>query len=329
MVYGRGSSDDLGCVAALIWAGKALLETGTKLKGDLYLECVPGEETGEGSLGTNACIERGYTAPFTVVCECTGDEILTATCGTFMFDMIVPGKEIHTSMKNLTIYPQRYGLPQGSEVGVDAIAKAVKYINTFQELERNWVLRWRHPVLGGGGQPSPVDQEGVGVFSITPALIEGGTYFGALAGYCKMTCQVYYPSWVKAREVWEEVKAAIRAVSATDDWLNENPPKLKVDKTIEGNEDYFAWEPNEVPMDHAGCKTLASAWKEATGREAVFSGLKAVDDVTHFGQKGIPSVTFGPAGEGAHGIDERISIKSMLECIKTFAATAVDWCGTT
>jgi acetylornithine deacetylase/succinyl-diaminopimelate desuccinylase-like protein len=69
-------------------------------------------------------------------------------------------------------------------------------------------------------------------------------------------------------------------------------------------------------MDHDGCKTLASAWKEATGKEAIFSGLKAVCDVTLFGKKDMPSVIFGPAGERLHGTDERMPIRSLLECIK-------------
>jgi acetylornithine deacetylase/succinyl-diaminopimelate desuccinylase family protein len=330
MVYGRGASDMLGGLTAMVWAAKAILDRGPKLKGDLYLESVPGEESGEGDIGTTACIKRGYTAPFAIVGEPTSGEIQPVTCGTFMFDITVPGKDIHTSMKNLTLHPQRYGLPHGSDVGVDAIAKAMKYVATFQELERNWGFRWRHPVLGSGGQPIPTDKEGIGAFTITPALIEGGTYFGALAGYCKMTCQVYYPPWVVARDVWKDIKDAIGAVSTTDDWLKANPPILKVDRTLEGNDDYFMWEPNEVSMNHPGCNALADAWKQSTGKEAVFSGFKAVCDATLFGKAGIPAVIFGPGdlSTGVHGPDERISTKGMLDCCKAYVAMAVNWCGT-
>ena len=289
-IYGRGTSDMLGGLVSMLWAAKAVLDNGLRLKGSVFVESVPGEESNESFLGTKSCIHRGYRAPLAVIGEPTAGEIQPVTCGTFLFDITIPGKAIHTSMKNLTTYPQRYGLRHGSEVGVDAIAKATKYITLFQELERNWGFRWRHPILGGGGQPVPVDKEGVGAFSITPALIEGGTYFGSLAGYCKMTCQVYYPSWISGKEVWEEIKAAIKSVSATDDWLKENPPILKVDKALEGCEHHFIWEPNEVPIDHLGCRMLASAWKQATGREPLFSGFKAVCDATLFGKEGIPAV---------------------------------------
>lgn len=327
-VYGRGTSDMLGGLVSMICAAKAVLDQGLRVKGNVFVESVPGEESNEGFLGTRSCIDRGYVAPLAVIGEPTAGEIQPVTCGTFLFDITIPGKDIHTSMKNLTIYPQRYGLRHGSAVGVDAIAKATKYITLFQELERNWGFRWRHPILGSGGQPIPVDKEGVGAFTITPALIEGGTYFGSLAGYCKMTCQVYYPSWVSGREVWEEIKVAIKSVSATDDWLKDNPPILKVDKTLDGNEHHFIWEPNEVPVDHAGCKALASAWKTATGREALFSGFKAVCDATLFGKEGIPAIIFGPGdlSTGVHGPDEKISVQRMLDCCKTYAALIMDWC---
>jgi acetylornithine deacetylase/succinyl-diaminopimelate desuccinylase-like protein len=104
---------------------------------------------------------------------------------------------------------------------------------------------------------------------------------------------------------------------------------LRVDKSLEGSGDYFLWEPDEVPMDHDGCKTLASAWKQTTGQDAVFSGFNAVCDATVFGKAGIPAVIFGPGdlSTGVHGPYERIAIDDLINCCKTYAAMAIDWCG--
>ncbi len=330
MIYGRGACDMFGGVTSMIWAAKALLENNSKLKGNLYVECVSGEESNEGgSLGTNSTIERGYDAPFAIITEPTNCEIHTNTCGTFIFEMTIPGKEIHTSMRNLTIFPQRYGIQHGSDVGVDAIDKAVKYLNAFRELERNWNFRWKHPVLGGGGYPTSTDYQGVGIFSFTPTLIEGGTYIASLPGYCRITFQIYYPSWLTANEVWDEVKNVTESVSANDDWLKTHPPTLKIDKSMEGDLDYIPiWDPNEVPVNHEGCQTLASAWKKVTGEEAIFSGFKATCDATYFGKRNIPAIVFGPGdlSMGAHGPDERVSIDDVIKCCKTCAAMAVQWC---
>jgi acetylornithine deacetylase len=330
-VWGRGASDMLGGIASMIFAAKAVKDIGVKLKGDLYVESVSGEESNEGGkIGTVATVQRGYRAPLAIIGEPTKGEIQTVTCGTFLFEMTVPGKEIHTAQKNVTAYPQRYGVPHGSLVGVDAIGKTIKYLTAFQEMERNWVFRWRHPILGGGGQPVPRDQEGVGVFTITPTLIEGGTYPASLAGYCKVTSQVYYPSWMRGPEVWAEVKKVIQSISLTDDWLRDHPPKLLIDKSIEGTDDYMPqWQPNEVAMDNEGVKATANAWEEATGEQTIISGFKAVCDVTYFGNEGIPAIIFGPGdfSRGVHGPDECISIDDMVKCCKTYAALALDWCG--
>jgi acetylornithine deacetylase len=332
-VYGRGASDMLGGIVAMIWGVKSLIDNNVTLKGNVYVESVVGEESVEGkTIGTASTIRRGYTAPFAVIADTTNCEIHTITCGTFIFEMTVLGKEIHTCMKNLTQYPQRFGIPQGSKVGVDAINKCVRFIEAFERLEKNWNMRWRHRILGGGGYPSPNDSQGVGVFSITPTLIEGGQFVAALAGSCKITCQVYYPPWVDVKEVWNEVKKVIESVSVTDDWLKDNPPRVKIDKSLEGEEEFIApWGPSEVPIEHSGCQTLAASWKEATGKDVIFSGLKAVDDAAWFREGGIPAVTLGPGdlSMGAHGVDEYVPIENILQCCKTYAMMAINWCGTT
>ena len=106
---------------------------------------------------------------------------------------------------------------------------------------------------------------------------------------------------------------------------------MRVDKSLEGREEYFLWEPNEVSMDHEGCKTLASAWRQATNRDAVFSGFKTVCDATLFGKAGIPAIIFGPGdlSTGVHGPDERIDIEDLVQGCKTYATMVVDWCGLT
>lgn len=319
VIYGRGASDMLGGNTAMIWAARSLIDSGVKFKNDLIVECVVGEESNEG--GTTSAIERGYRAPFAIVAEPSNCEIHPISCGFFMFEMTVPGKEVHTGLKNLTLYPQRCGISSGSEIGVDAISKTIKLLSAFQELERNWGFRWKHPLLGGGGWPLPMDQQGVGVFTITPTLIEGGSYFASLAGYCKVTCQVHYPAWVTEKEAWSEVKGAVDAVSLTDDWLKKHPPTLKIVRSVG---------PSKVSANHRGCKALANAWRGVSGKEAIFSGFKCVCDASYFCKEGIPAVIFGPGDfltGGVHGVDEHISIRSMILCAKTYAGMAIDWCG--
>ena len=55
----------------------------------------------------------------------------------------------------------------------------------------------------------------------------------------------------------------------------------------------------------------------------------ATTDARHFIRSGIPAVCFGPRAEEIHGIDERVSLSSMVECARVLAHFALDWCGDT
>jgi acetylornithine deacetylase len=165
-IYGRGASDMKGGLAAVIWAAKAVAACGARLKGDVYVASTVGEETGEGAtIGTAAVVRRGYQAPFAIVAEPTDLELQTASSGIFVFELIVRGKAVHGACRNQVIFPQRYGLASGQEVGVDALQKALPIIEMIYRMEQDWNLNWRHPVVGSGGQPFP-DKQGVGAFCI-------------------------------------------------------------------------------------------------------------------------------------------------------------------
>ena len=203
-VYGRGAIDMKGGVASMIWAAKALIDNNVKLKGDVYVACEAAEESVQGAtIGTNAIIERGYRPSLAIVQEPTNCEIHISSNGLFAFELNVRGKPVHSSCRNQVIFPQRYGIPTGSRVGVDAIAKAVPFIEMFQRLEVDLQHRWQDKTqyLGGGGYPLHEDHEGVGIFGLTPALVEAGPYVGSVAGYCKLTYCVFHPPWITAEEL--------------------------------------------------------------------------------------------------------------------------------
>jgi len=325
-VYGRGSSDMLGGLTAIIWVARAFIENKVKLKGDLFVESVVGEESCEGgTIGAAATVDAGYRAPFAVVAEPSGFEIQPVTMGTFLFTLTVLGKDNHTGFKNVVAHPQPYGIPHGNEVAVDAIDKTLKYMMAFKELEKNWAFRFRHPILDSG-----VTKQGIAPTSLTTTLIDGGTYVASIPGYCKISCQVYYPPLTTGGDMWNEVKEAVKAVSSTDDWLRDHPPSLLIDKSMEGDKEYFpVWPPSEIPPDHEGCRALAESYRRIMKKEPVFSGLRAVCDTTWFTRKGVPAVMFGGGSisDNPHGIDESIPIQTIKDSCKIYIDMASDWCG--
>jgi acetylornithine deacetylase/succinyl-diaminopimelate desuccinylase-like protein len=119
-LYGRGSSDMKAGVVAMLWAVKALQTAGIRLRGDVLVEVVPGEETMRYDIGTvgatNWFLERGYTIPFAIVTEPTHLEIHSRSVGLLDYIIEISGKEIHTAMRGLVKFPQRYDVPHGTEV---------------------------------------------------------------------------------------------------------------------------------------------------------------------------------------------------------------------
>jgi len=322
-LFGRGASDMKGPLASCLFAAKALKACGVKLKGDLYVESVCGEESNQGStIGSASVVRRGYKAPLAIIAEPTSLEIHTTSAGLMLFELTIPGKAVHASCRNQVIYPQHYGMESGPSVGVDALKKALPFIDLFYRLEDEFNFQWKHPVIGAGGHPS-YDSQGVGTFIINPSIIQGGSYRAAVCGSVTITCYVLHPYTVPQEEVIKKIKTAIEAQAATDSWFDENPPILKLPVRP-------PWRPFYTASDHLGIAKLRESVTQVLGKQAVLSGFRAVCDATYITELGIPTVVFGPGNLscGVHGDNEYIQIDEMVQAAKIYAAFVMDYCGT-
>ena len=320
-LYGRGTSDMKGGNTAAVWAAKAIKDCGIKLKGDVFLEFVVGEETDEGNtIGTTAVINKGYKAPFAIVLEPSNLEIHIASVSLFFFEITIPGKAAHICVRNQVIFPQPYSCESGQDVGVDALEKALPFIDLFRRLEKQWNQKWRDPILGAGGHPIS-DNQGVGIFTINPSLIEGGTYLWSVPGYIKITYAVWHPNNTTMESIQNEIKKNVIALSSTDDWLKTHPPILNF--PVSQN-----WKGFETSEDEQGVRILKSSYKDATGYEAIISGFKSPCDASYLHENGIPSIILGPGGStyGVHGDNEYIPIEEVIKATKIYASFIVDWC---
>jgi len=321
-IYGRGTSDMKGGIASAIWAMKALKDCNIKLKGDVILQAVVGEESQQAeTVGTVKCLERGYTADFGVVCEPTDLELHIASSALFFFELIINGKAVHISARNQAVFPQPAGIPSGNDVGVDAFKKSLMFVDYFYRLEEEWNHRYRDPVLGYGGKPIH-DKQGVGVFTINPSSIEGGVYLGSMPSKVRYMYGVWYPDQlVKKEELFEEIKRGVAALASTDDYLRKNPPILNIPFLQD-------WPGFRVSEDYLGVQTMVKSISDVTGKPAVISGFKAVCDAYYLNKHGVPSIIYGPGSLSwsVHGDDEYITVNSLIEAAKVYASTMMDWC---
>jgi acetylornithine deacetylase len=312
-LYGLGSADMKGPVAAGWAALAALHDLGLEPAGEVQLHGVVGEEAMEHELGTTGAIEAGFRADAAINLEPTALVLATASLGYRSLAMRIPGRSTHHGNRLLSMRPG------GESVGVNALEKAVLVVGAMQELERRWNAEELHPwfppgsftlhpgtfeSVGAPGLPAPV-------FFPAEALLEYG---------------IWYPPGWSGRDVEERVESFIADRCAADPWLAEHPVEFTWG---------YDWPPFETPREQPIVGTVATAIEAATGTPvpppspANPSFVGASVDSTWIERAGIPVVTFGP-GEMrlAHSPDEHVGIDELLTAARTLALAIVDWCGT-
>lgn len=97
-IYGRGTSDMKSGLAALIVAAGLIIQSGTKLKGDLLIAGTAGEET--DSIGARQLLQKGYlkNVGAAVIAEPSNLKIFSATKGALWLQFITKGATAHGSM---------------------------------------------------------------------------------------------------------------------------------------------------------------------------------------------------------------------------------------
>jgi acetylornithine deacetylase len=151
-LYGRGSQDMKGSLAAMMAAVKALVDAGISLSGDVLVTAVADEEY--FSQGT-ADLVNHYTADAAIVTEPTGMRLNLAHRGFIWYEVETTGRAVHGS---------RF------DEGIDANMHMGRFLARLDKLER--VLRQRppHPLAGPPSLHAPV--------------IQGGTEFSTYAARC-------------------------------------------------------------------------------------------------------------------------------------------------
>jgi len=153
-VYGRGSLDMKGGLAAMLAAALALSRSRTRLGGDLILACVADEE--HASRGTELLV-REYKSDAAVVCEPTGLKICLAHKGFAWIGVDVAGRAAHGSLP---------------DEGIDAIVNAGWFLVEVERLSKEVLAAKSHPLL------TPP--------SLHASLIKGGSELSTYPAHCRI-----------------------------------------------------------------------------------------------------------------------------------------------
>lgn len=318
-VHGRGATDNKGGVVAAAYAAIALREAGVRLEGDLVLQAVVGEEVGDHLCGTTAALEAGFTADAAIVVEPSNfsdgvPNVVPVTPGLLWFSVSMQGKAAHSGMRGLTIHPTL----EGEALGVNTIDKYWLIYRALRELEDTWALRDRHPLFRPG------------YFGILPGVLhanpDGVLVPFFLADTLTVEYCIYHHPDRSNEEVIAEVEQVLRQACANDPWLREHEPVV---------EWKLLWPPYTLPAGHELLPAVLAAHSDSVGGFDVSTpplqeGFLGVCDLTWMDARGVDGLVYGPGvGSTAHAENEYVPIHQLITAAKTYALTAMDYCGTT
>jgi acetylornithine deacetylase len=174
------------------------------------------------------------------------------------------------------------------DLGVDAIARMGPVLTRLSELDARLRVASGHPLLGPG--------------SVHASLIEGGQEYSSYPALCRLTAERRTIPGESAELVGAEVRELLGDAEGKARFLFSRDP-FEVDK----DEEIV-----RLVRQHAGEPTIV--------------GMPFWADSALLGAAGIPTVLFGPEGEGAHAEVEWVDLASAERCREVYVAVAAELC---
>jgi acetylornithine deacetylase len=274
-LYGRGSFDMKGSLAAIMLAGREAARSG--LRGDVIVTAVVDEEV--GSVGTEAMV-RKWRADAAIVTEPTSMHVSIAHKGFVAFEVETRGRAAHGSRPDL---------------GVDAIAKMGRVLVWIEAVDQSLRSRPGHQLLGSG--------------SVHASLIAGGQEYSSYPERCLLQGERRTVPGETVLQVEEELGSIIAQLRADD-------PQFEGSfRTV------FSRQPYEIDED----EPIVELVRRHAG-DAEIAGEMFWTDAALIAAAGIPTVLFGPAGEGAHAAVEWVDLEQLQRCVEIYTAVALEFC---
>lgn len=186
------------------------------------------------------------------------------------------------------------------EVGVDAIAKMGKVLVGLEELDRSLRAGPEHPLLGSG--------------SLHAALITGGQELSSYPDRCLLSMERRTVPGETRELVEQQIRAILDQIAATD-------PQFQASlKTM------LTQQPFEIAEDAPIVQTLLRQATRILGAEPGIGGAFGWMDSALLAAAGIPTVIFGPGGDGAHAVVEWSDLDQLQRCAEVLVATIEEFC---
>ena len=288
-LYGRGACDMKGGIAAILAAVRMLTAAGDldRLGGELVVALVPSEE--DGGQGTLAAIRAGVGGDLAIITEPSNLDVVVAHAGAITFRLTVPGRAAHASQRR---------------EGVSALDKLFVLCRALEADEARRHDVETDPLMTALGLPYPtilgIVRGGDWASTVLDRVVADGRY-GVRLGQ-------------SAADAEAELRAAIAAACAADDFLRDHPASVEITGGRFGSA--------RVPSDHPLPVGLAEVVASETGRRPALLGEPYGADMQLFvNVAGMPCVIFGPGDvRVAHSADEHVPLDEVESCARVLAA---------
>ncbi len=289
-MYGRGTVDMKGAVAAMAAALVALKESQRLTRGEVVLAAVIDEEM--ESLGAEALIHSGFTADGAIIGEPTSNRIAVGHKGLEWLEIEFLGKATHG------------GTP---ERGCNAINAAALFIRLVEkELVPRFAAR-RHPIIGAP--------------TINMGTIRGGDQPSTVAARCTLQLD---RRWVPS----ESVELVFGELEEVLDKVRASMPSLQTQiRRVPGGMATMVHGPLEIATDHPLVGAAQAALQELYQTPAELTAFPAWTDAALFScEARIPSLVCGPGDLAlAHSAEESIALEEVKEAMWLYRHMALNF----
>jgi acetylornithine deacetylase len=288
-LHGRGAYDMKGGLAACMLAA-AELARGEPLAGDLVVAAVADEEF--ASIGMQAVLEHVRTDA-AIVTEPTALRVCVAHQGFAWAQIETAGRAAHGSRP---------------AEGVDAITRMAPVLTNLARLQQDLGRRPPHPLVGPP--------------SIHASLIDGGQELSSYPARCRLSLE----RRTIPGETTADIEAELEALVAGVDGATASPTTPAGPLGVEASVRVVPGLTREPFQVDPGAPVVQAVRAAAPPSEVY--GETYWMDAALAQAAGIPTVVFGPGGEGAHAVEEWVDLRSVETCAAALAAAARELCDT-